>query len=69
MAELCLDCWNKLNETEDSPKWYILSREFDFCEECREFKPVIIAERLWSRVLRQLCEACSKPGRGCGIRI
>lgn len=45
MAEICLDCWNKINETEDDAKKYILSKEFDLCEECGEWKPVIIMER------------------------
>lgn len=45
MAEICLDCWNKINETEDDEKKYVLSKEFDLCEECGEWKPVIIMER------------------------
>lgn len=42
MAEFCLDCWNKLMGTDDPPGKYILSREPDLCEECGEWKPVII---------------------------
>lgn len=49
MAEFCLDCWNKLNDTNDSKRRYILSREEDLCEECGQYKPVIVAERSWSR--------------------
>lgn len=45
MAEFCLDCWNKMNEREDSEKKYILSKDFDLCEGCGEWKPVIIMER------------------------
>ena len=46
MAEFCLDCWNKLNEMMDSKWRYILSWEKDLCEECGEYKRVIVAERL-----------------------
>ena len=42
MAEFCTDCWNKLMETNDPKKKFVLSRKPDFCEECRQWKPVII---------------------------
>ncbi|MGM9605121.1 MAG: hypothetical protein ACI3XG_08640 [Faecousia sp.] len=42
MAEFCLDCWNKINGVNDPPGKYVLSRELDICEECGEWKPVII---------------------------
>ena len=45
MAEFCLDCWNKLMETQDPPKKFHLSEELDFCEECGQWKPVIICVR------------------------
>lgn len=45
MAEFCLDCWNKMNETNDSKRKYIMSEELDLCEGCGEWKPVIIMER------------------------
>ena len=45
MAEICLDCWNKINESADSKKKYILSKDFDLCDGCGEWKPVIIMER------------------------
>ena len=45
MAEFCLDCWNKLNNTEDGKEKYIISKELDFCEGCGEWKHVIIMER------------------------
>ena len=45
MAEICLDCWNKLNGTHDSPAKYILSKELDLCEECGEWKHVIVLTR------------------------
>lgn len=56
MAEICLDCWNKMNETNDSPCRYVLSREKDLCEGCGEYKRVIVVERLWSRIQRDWSE-------------
>ena len=42
MAEICFDCYNKLNGNKDKRHWYIISRELDLCEECGQWKPVII---------------------------
>ena len=45
MAEICLECWRKLSEKRE-PRWkYILSGELDLCEECGEWKRVIVRER------------------------
>lgn len=60
MAEFCLECWNKLNET-NGKKWrYWLSWEYDLCEECGEYRKVIITERLCSRVQRKLVQSIGK---------
>lgn len=45
MAEFCLECWNRINETDDDAKKYVISKDLWLCEGCAEFKPVIIAER------------------------
>lgn len=45
MAEFCLDCWNRVNGTKDPPEKYVLSREYDLCEGCGEWKRVIIRLR------------------------
>ena len=42
MAEFCVDCWNKINETNTSEKRYILSEDLNLCEECGEWKHTII---------------------------
>ena len=54
MAEFCLDCWNRLNNTDDSKNKYILSKELDLCEGCGEWKHVIIIERraYYMRIIR-----------------
>lgn len=45
MAEYCLDCWNKINDTNDPAKDYIISKEPDLCEGCGQMKPVVIMRR------------------------
>lgn len=56
MAEFCLDCWNQINKTNDSKWRYVLSWEKDLCEECGQYKRVVVVERFWSRVQRTLAE-------------
>ena len=57
MAEFCLDCWKKINRTKDSNWRYVLSWEKELCEECGQYKRVVVMERLWSRIERRLLEA------------
>lgn len=52
MAEFCLECWNKINETNDSKWRYILSWDLELCEECGEYKHVIVTEHCLSRIQR-----------------
>ena len=42
MAEFCLDCWNKMNDSHLTAKDVVLSEDLDLCEGCASFKPVII---------------------------
>ena len=41
MAEFCLDCFNRLNDTKLTDKDVVL--EEDFCEGCSQIKPCVIA--------------------------
>lgn len=45
MAEFCLDCWNKLNGTQDTQREWLLSEELDLCEGCGQWKHVIVKAR------------------------
>ena len=45
MAEFCLECWNKINETNDPKSKYIISKDLDLCEGCGEWTYVIVMER------------------------
>jgi len=56
MAEFCLDCLNKINETHDRKWRYILSWGKDLCEECGEYKRVVITEHIISRTQRVFAE-------------
>ncbi len=56
MAEFCLDCLNKINETSESKWRYVLSFEKELCEECGQYKRVVVVERLWSRTQKALVE-------------
>lgn len=42
MSEFCLECWNKLNGTNDPAHKFVLSRDLDLCEECGCLKHVIV---------------------------
>ena len=57
MAEFCLDCLNKINEAQDGKWRFIMSLQKDLCEECGEYKRVVITEHIVSRVQRVLSEA------------
>lgn len=46
MAELCLDCLNKIMGTNDPAKKYLISRSYDLCEECGEWKRVVIKMKI-----------------------
>ena len=42
MAEFCLDCWNKLNDSHLSKKDVNISKTLDLCEGCTSLKPVVV---------------------------
>ena len=60
MAEFCLDCWNKLNKTQFTEKEYVLSKEPDLCEECGQWKPVIVRVRRIPALYTLRTSLCSK---------
>ena len=45
MAEFCLECWNRINETNDSESKYIISKDLDLCEGCGKRTHVIVVQR------------------------
>ena len=42
MSELCLECYNKIMETKEPKRKFILSRSRDLCEACGAYKRVIV---------------------------
>lgn len=55
MAEFCLDCWNRMNGTEDDETKYIFSEDLDLCEGCGRWKYVIIMERKAHYMYKSKC--------------
>lgn len=45
MADFCPECWNRMNNTDESPDKFFLTDEPELCEGCGEQKRVIIAMR------------------------
>lgn len=56
MAEFCLECWNKINGTKDHKWRYVLSYERELCEECGQYKRVIVVEHLCSCIQRDIAD-------------
>ena len=50
MAEFCLECWNRINETSLGKGEVVISKDLDLCEGCGERKPVIVKMRLGYQV-------------------
>ena len=42
MAEICPECFNKICNKNYTEKDFILSDELDLCEECGQYKKVVI---------------------------
>ena len=42
MAEFCTDCIEKMDKDPDAKYRYSLSRDFDLCEGCGEWKRVVV---------------------------
>lgn len=51
MAEFCLECFNKVFETNEKESAYILSKDLDLCDYCGEFKRVVVRKRTMMEVL------------------
>lgn len=45
MADFCVECWNRINETNYPTTKYFVTRGNYLCEGCGEYKPVIIEEK------------------------
>ncbi|MDY5559002.1 MAG: hypothetical protein SPG04_05545, partial [Candidatus Heritagella sp.] len=51
-----LDCWNTIMGANDPLEKHVLSRDMDLCEECGEWKPVIIRIRKRRIAPKWFCE-------------
>ncbi len=45
MSSICFDCLNKSCNGKLKAKDYIVSRDYDLCEDCGKMKSVVIAEK------------------------
>ncbi len=54
MAEFCLECWNRLNQTADGAEEFVISKQPDLCEGCGSLKPVIVTLRSKYRIRQQM---------------
>ena len=54
MAEFCLKCFNKVNETRLKESDVKLSKEKDWCEECQDHKNVVVEVRRANPWLKRL---------------
>lgn len=45
MSEICFDCLNEVFGGKEDAKNYVLSKSFDLCESCGEYKRVVITKR------------------------
>ena len=46
MAEICVDCFNRIMGATGSEKRFIITRTPEVCEECGQYKRVIIRYKL-----------------------
>lgn len=45
MAEFCFKCFNKIHQTNKPGSKYIFSKDTYLCEECGEWKRVVVMEK------------------------
>ena len=59
MAEFCLECWNRINEKQDSSEKYILSSDLELCEGCGKQRHVIVKVKS-PRLIHILIHKCKR---------
>ena len=46
MAEFCFECFNKISGNKEKKWKYIISKDLDYCDVCRQWKQIVVAKRL-----------------------
>lgn len=59
MSELCLECFNEIMETEEPKRKFIFSLRRDLCEECGQYKRIIIRVKWRYILMEELSETVS----------
>ena len=62
MAEICVECWEKINKQKFRKNLYVLSKDLDLCECCGQWNRVIISTRK-NYCLRFIKRLFKKDGR------
>ena len=57
MSEFCLDCYNKIMETRERKKKFVFSLCPELCEECGQYKRVIVRVKMRYILKEELTEA------------
>lgn len=65
MAEFCPDCYRKVLGEEKENHMLIISRDYDLCEGCGQYKHVVDGEKNWyeyfySQILHSLWNGAKK---------
>ena len=42
LAEFCIECFNRIMGADYALERFIISKDYDLCEECGEIKPIIV---------------------------
>ena len=63
MSEICLDCLNKILKTNDAETRYVISRDLDLCEQCGQYKRVVVKMRFRFRMKQVLEDLFERPQR------
>lgn len=61
MAEFCHDCWDRIHGKHTDEKMYVMSKSRDLCEECGQWKSVIVRLRMRyviKNILQDLRQKC-----------
>ena len=61
MAEFCEECWKKINYIKGDSIRFVLSRELDLCEECGEYKRLVVEMRRSTFLYRLFKKLIKKP--------
>ncbi len=57
MAEFCMECLNKISDTNFKEKDFVMSKGLDYCEECCQLKHIVIKRKTSSDFFSRIFSA------------